>query len=195
MQTARKKRKSRGGAVVLAVFIIIILALALNIKKLRQLYLDIFYPIKYNEYVEYYSALNDLDHYFVYAVIKTESGFDEQAVSNVGARGLMQMMEETFDWIKYRMKDTSDITYDDMFSAEYSIKYGTYMLSLLLEEYGSEELALAAYHTGRGNVNSWLDNPLYSDDGVTLKTIPSKATENYISKVMKAYEVYSNLYQ
>lgn len=195
MQKTRRKRKSKGGAIAAAVFFIIVLLLALNAKKLYKLYLDIFYPTRYSEYVEYYSALNDIDYHFVYAVIKTESGFDENAQSGVGARGLMQMMEETFDWIKYRMKDTSGITYDDMYSPEYNIKYGTYMLALLLEEYGSEEVALAAYHTGRGNVNSWLENPLYSDDGATLKAMPSAATQQYVNKVMKYYEGYSNLYK
>ena len=63
------------------------------------------HPLKYQTYVEKYAAQNGLDKYLVYAVIKTESGFKTDAVSNVGARGLMQIMEETFDWIKYKRDD------------------------------------------------------------------------------------------
>ena len=44
-----------------------------------------------------------------------ESGFNKDAVSSVGARGLMQLMEDAYDWIKYRLDDQRDNTYDDMF--------------------------------------------------------------------------------
>ena len=62
------------------------------------------HPLRYESYVEKYSRENGLDKYLVYAVIKTESGFDPGAVSNVGARGLMQIMEDTFDWVKFRLR-------------------------------------------------------------------------------------------
>ena len=96
------------------------------------------YPVLYEEQVEKYSERNQIDKYLIYAVIKTESGFDEKAESNVGARGLMQLMEEAFDWVKFRMNDGRDVTYDDMFTAEYNIEYGTYLIMLLYEEYGDK---------------------------------------------------------
>ncbi len=152
------------------------------------------YPIKYNEYVELYSAKYGMDKYFIYSVIKTESNFNENAESNVGARGLMQIMSDTFDWIKYRMSDGRNISYDDMYKAEYNIEYGTYMLKLLTDEYGDYETALAAYHAGRTTVNNWLSDKEYSSDGKTLKKIPSKSTAHYVEKVMKAYKSYTNIY-
>ncbi|WP_418416973.1 transglycosylase SLT domain-containing protein, partial [Alistipes ihumii] len=39
----------------------------------------------------------------LFSVIKVESGFNKDAVSSVGARGLMQLMEDAYDWIKYRL--------------------------------------------------------------------------------------------
>lgn len=192
MHKKQKKKRIRIFPFLLCFVVIAVIALY---KPIYKLYLDIFYPVKYTEYVEYYSALNDIDHYFVYAIIKTEGGFDENAVSNVGARGLMQLMDETFEWVKYRMKDESDITYDDLFIPEYNIKYGTYLISMLLDEYGGDEqTALAAYHNGRGNVNRWLEDERYSDDGKTLKVIPSGATREYVEKVMNRYHGYKNLY-
>ena len=60
---------------------------------------DTLYPLKYKEIVERHTAEYELSQSFVFAVIKCESGFDERAVSSVGARGLMQIMPETFLWL------------------------------------------------------------------------------------------------
>ena len=152
------------------------------------------FPVRYEEYVEKYSSKNGLDKYFVYAIIKTESNFNSDAVSDVGARGLMQLMEDAFDWVKFRMNDERNITYSDMFDPEYNIEYGTFMISLLYEEYGDERTALAAYFMGRGKVNEWLKNKEYSPDGKKLSVIPSSAAEHYVNKVMTAYSSYYNLY-
>ncbi len=166
--------------------------LALNAENLCKKYV---YPIRYDEYVEEYSSKNNIDKYLIYAIIKTESGFDSNAVSDVGARGLMQLMEDAFDWVQYRMDDDRDVTYDDMFIPKYNIEYGTYLITLLYEEYGDEQTALAAYFMGRGKVNIWLEDKEYSDDGRTLKKIPSAAAEHYVNKVMTAYNGYTNLYK
>lgn len=174
--------------------VLVIFGIVIGINKGFELYKNTFYPLKYSEYVLKYSKETNTDPYLVYAVINTESKFNKDVVSNVGARGLMQIMEDTFNWIKYRKKDTRDITYDDIFEPEYNIDYGTYMLSLLCEEYQDIPTAIAAYHAGRGTVNNWLKDPQYSTDGKTLDNIPSSTTEHYVNKVLKAYEGYTNLY-
>lgn len=153
------------------------------------------YPEKYKSYVERYADENQLDPYFIYAIIKTESNFNPEAVSNVGARGLMQMMEDAFDWVKFRMNSDDGAEYSDMFDPDTSIRYGTYMIGLLYQEYQDEATVIAAYHGGRNTVNQWLKNPDYSKNGKTLDEIPSKTTAHYVYKVMKAYQGYKNLYQ
>ncbi len=120
MITYRKKKRRIAPVVVMITVIVLILLVVggfLGYKK----YIEISYPIKYQNYVEKYAAENHLNKYFVYAVIKTESGFDPYAESNVGARGLMQIMEDTFDWIKYK-SDDEDAVYYDMYSAETNIR-------------------------------------------------------------------------
>ncbi len=156
-------------------------------------YLDKAYPLKYEEYVERYSTEYNVDKYFVYAVIRTESGFKPDAVSNVGARGLMQIMEDTFEWVKFRMGD-EDAVYYDMFNAEKNIQYGSWLLAYLYDEFGSVEVAAAAYHAGRGNVNKWLQDERYSSDGVHLDKIPIGDTEHYVSKITKAMDIYVRKY-
>lgn len=151
------------------------------------------HPIKYEQYVEKYSRDNDLDKFLVYAVIKTESGFDPQALSNVGARGLMQIMEDTFDWVSYRLGD-EETKYLDMYDAETNIRYGCWLLGYLCKEFGDVETAMAAYHAGRGQVNEWLSDKSISSDGVHLDSIPIKDTAHYVGKIVKAMDTYQRLY-
>ncbi len=152
------------------------------------------YKTNYSEIIDTYSTKYGVDKYLIYAVIKTESNFDKNAVSNVGARGLMQMMTDTFNWVGTKLKD-NDTTYDDMFIPEDNIRYGAYLLDYLVDEFDNYEAALAAYHAGRGAVNGWLKNEKYSNDGKTLNSTPIKDTNHYIKKVMKNYNMYCKLYK
>ena len=147
----------------------------------------------YKGYVEKYSKEYNVDKYLVYAVIKTESSFKPDALSNAGARGLMQIMEDTFDWIKYRMGDT-EAAYFDMYDPEINIKYGCWFLGYLSEEFGNVDAVAAAYHAGRGKVNEWLADEKYSKDGVHLDVIPISDTAHYVSKINKAKDIYVKLY-
>lgn len=154
------------------------------------------YPRTYQELIETYSAEYDVDPYLVYAVCKIESNFDPKAQSNVGARGVMQMMEPAFDWVQYRMGDESGTTYDQMYQPEVAIQYGTCMLSLLQKEMGEDErVILASYHAGMGAVQAWLEDPAYSSDGETLDTIPYSDTNWYVEKVLETKAIYQQLYE
>ncbi len=150
------------------------------------------YPLKYEDYVEVYAKENNLSPAFVYAVIKCESGFDNNALSNVGATGLMQIMPDTFDWIN--MKLGEDIPYSMATDPETNIKYGCYLYGYLLNKYGRVQEALAAYHAGHGNVDKWLKDEAYSSDGKTLHTIPFPTTNKYVKKVMLTENIYEKLY-
>lgn len=151
------------------------------------------HPIKYEDLVGKYSRENGLDKFLVYAVIKTESGFDPGAVSNVGARGLMQIMEDTFDWVKYRMGD-EETRYLEMYDPETNIRYGCWLLGFLYKEFGNVETAMAAYHAGRGQVNEWLSDRSISADGIHLDEIPISDTAHYVRKITRAMETYERLY-
>ena len=152
------------------------------------------YPYEYKEYIRTYSAENNLPEALVCAVVYTESTFRPDAVSPVGARGLMQLMEESFDWTRNKLGEGEEVTYDTMFDPETNIRYGSKMLSLLLEEFGSVETALCAYHAGWGNVKNWLKNPDYSSDGRTVDVIPYDDTRYYVNKVKQTAQIYEKLY-
>ena len=150
------------------------------------------YPLKYEDYVEVYAKENNLSPAFVYAVIECESGFDKNAVSYIGATGLMQIMPDTFDWIN--MKLGEDAPYSMATDPETSIKYGCFLYGYLLEKYGRVQEALAAYHAGMGNADKWLKDERYSSDGETLHTIPFPTTSKYVKKVMLTENIYEKLY-
>ena len=177
---------------ILAILLLIILLGGKYIKKRIELSL---YPQKYTEYVEKYCKEFDVEPNLIYAVMKTESSFKPDAVSNVGARGLTQMMETTFDWVKGKLGDGDEVTYDSMFDPEMNIRYGTYLVGYLMHEFGNVEAAISAYHAGRGKVHEWLEDPNYSSDGVTLTDIPIKDTKHHVDKVKKALAIYNELYQ
>lgn len=192
MITYRQKKKSKA-PLIIAIVVVAAALLTVGGYLGYNEYINRIYPIKYQNYVEKYAAQNHLDKYFVYAVIKTESGFDPSAESNVGARGLMQIMEDTFDWIKFKTDDDEAVYYD-MYDAETNIRYGCMLLGYLMDEFGSVEVAAAAYHAGRGNVNEWLSDKRYSRDGVHLDTIPISDTAHYVDKITKAMDIYVKLY-
>lgn len=189
---SRKKQKSK--VILPLVVILTLLATAVYWFINSDIFRDRFYPKKFSAFVTEFSEKYGVDEDFVYAVIRTESGFDEGAVSDVGARGLMQMMQDTFDWVQYRLDEQRQISYDDMFSPQYSIEYGTYMLSYLYEKYESYELVAAAYHSGAGRVDGWIADGVIDPKNVDVDSIPSDITRHYIRKIMNAYKAYKNLY-
>ncbi len=153
------------------------------------------YKLEYRDLIESYAAGQELPPALIAAVIYNESRFQPDAVSNVGARGLMQIMKDTGDWIAYRLGETDTYTQDSLFDPETNIRYGTWFLGYLYRSFGNDLVKIAAgYHAGQGALESWLKNPEYSSDGVTLEVIPYADTDQYVKRVVSAYEIYTRHY-
>ena len=153
------------------------------------------YPTDYEEFVLKYSKEYDVDPVLIFSVIKVESNFQPRATSNVGARGLMQLMSDAYDWVKFRLDDDSE-SFEDMYDPETNIKYGSYYLSFLMERYdGSIDLTAAAYHCGMGQVDSWLEDGTISAEKFDVKDIPKEndQTSHYVNKINDAYSAYKKL--
>ena len=192
---SNKKKKPLFLIAVLILLTLIILFFSNTIYRIAQeKYLLINYPTKYEALVEKYALENEIDKFLIYAIIKTESDFKSDAESNLGARGLMQIMKTTFEWIRYRLDDSEDLAFDTMYEPEQNIRYGSYLIAYLIDYFDSIELAVCAYHAGVGNVDSWLKNSEYSKDGENLDVIPISDTDYYLKKVTKALNIYHNLY-
>ncbi len=152
------------------------------------------YPMKYSQLIDEACAEKGLDRALVYAVVRTESGFNPDAVSPVGARGLMQLMPDAFDWVQMRRGVTTALDHDLLFDPAVNIDYGTDMLKLLENEFSSQDNILCAYHAGWGSVKKWLADDEYSPDGENVSTIPFADTAAYVKKVNKTIEIYRRLY-
>ena len=154
------------------------------------------HPLYYESWIRQYAAKQNLDPALVASIILCESSYDPQAVSRVGARGLMQLMEDTAGWIAHKLdEDDASYSFDRLFDPETNIRFGSWYLGYLSRRFdGDATKIVCAYHAGQGNVDSWLKNPAYSSDGVTLDTIPTQDTARYAGRVLGAIEVYRKYY-
>lgn len=148
------------------------------------------YVIEYSSFVEKYAQMYDVEREVVYAVIKTESGFDSNAKSSKGAVGLMQLIPDTFKWVC----EKEGIEYDEakMTDPELNIRCGTYYLAYCKREFAIWETAYAAYNAGVRQVKLWLDDDEISENG-HLINIPFSETKKYVQKVANAREIYERI--
>lgn len=143
------------------------------------------YPIYYNEYVEKYSKLYNIDKYLVYSVIKQESLFNSNEISHASAYGLMQVLVPTA-----KMFDKS-MTEKKLLNPEENIKIGVQYLSYLMKKFDNNlNEVIAAYNAGPGNVNKWLIR--YGE--IEIEKIPFSETKTYVKKVLNNYYKYKRLY-
>ena len=176
---------------VIVLFIITILFILFKDKLLK-----ILYPKTYSEIISVYAEEYDVEENLIYAVIKAESNFDSQAVSNREAIGLMQIVEETA--IDVANKNHIDLDkeniVEELLDIDNNINLGTKYLSTLLIQYGNIEVALAAYNAGIGTVNNWIDKQIIKADGSDIENVPYKETNNYVRKILRDYRIYNDLY-
>lgn len=190
----RKKRKSAMSAVIIVFFALAIMCvMAVCLMKL-----DIIgarrYPVDYVTDIQLRAAENAVPAPYIASIIMAESSYNPEAVSSVGARGLMQIMPDTGEWIAGKFDDIFDA--EMLFTPEVNIKYGAWYLGFLMERYGGDmRCATAAYHAGQGTVDKWLKDAAYSQDGLTLSYIPYDSTRTYVDRVMKYYEYYAKAYE
>lgn len=150
------------------------------------------YDVKYADYIYKYANENNIDPNLVMAIIHTESHFNENAESPVGALGLMQLMPDTFDWLQTYKDGEITLETEKLLDPETNIKYGCTFIKFLIDRYTIEETAVAAYNAGFGSVDSWLSNSEYSSNGYTLDNIPYPETASYVQKVETAKNYYEN---
>ncbi len=189
----RRRRRLIGLAVLL--FIVAIVFVALITKPKPPTEPEVYYPMTYRSIIEKCSQEFDLDPAHVAAVIFCESTYRPEALSYADARGLMQIVPKTGKWIAEKLGDEENYSDDKLFDPETNIRYGCWFLSYLNQKYdGDIRRITAAYHAGEGTVAKWLKDSTNSDDGINLENIPSDVTGDYVTKVLKTYEIYKELY-
>ena len=142
------------------------------------------YPLDYGNLVRTHAARNGLDAALVAAVIYEESRFRPRARSNVGAMGLMQIQPVTAETIARSTGGTA-FQVADLYTPDINIRYGTWYLRQLIDKYGDERLALAAYNAGETAVDRWL---------AAGRGIAAPDVRSYVDKVEKTKAVYRHAY-
>lgn len=126
---------------------------------------------RYDQMIKRAAEKFKIDSALIKAIIKAESNFDHQAISRVGAQGLMQLMPAT----------ASALQVDDVFHPENNIEGGVRYLRYLLNNYrGNLTLTLAAYNAGEGTIAKYNNN-----------VPPFRETRNYIKRVLNYYKSFS----
>lgn len=152
------------------------------------------YPTAYTGLIAQYAEEYDLDPYLVTAIMRCESSNDPEAVSNVGAVGLMQVMPDTGEWIAHKlgMDDSYDASL--LYDPDTNIRFGCWYLNFLNNRFERDvKQVVAAYNAGHKSVEGWLADARFSSGGELL-SIPYEETARYYEKVMAAYENYRALY-
>ena len=155
---------------------------------------EIALPLRHEDIIRQQARDKGLDPALIAAVIYTESRFRDQT-SAAGAKGLMQLLPSTADYIADLSGGTA-FEQGDLATPQINIAYGSYYLDYLLERYdGSEVLALAAYNAGEGKVDEWLAAAGGLGAGFRLETdIPFAETRLYVNRVLGARARYRQLY-
>lgn len=152
------------------------------------------HTVAYREDIEKYAAQNGIHPAYVAAIILRESSYDPSATSSVGARGLMQIMEDTFEFVRKKLGEDST-TFADMYDPTINIRYGCWYLGYLSRMFNGDPIQIAcAYHAGPNNVKLWTMNRTADGRTLTLEDIPYDNTRYYAGKVVNAYGIYYQHY-
>ena len=134
-----------------------------------------------------------VDRALIYALIRQESGFNPEAKSWAGARGLMQLMPRTASYVgrDRRLRGSRrHVLYEPKVNLELGQKY----IEMLLGESSIEGrlfLLTAAWNGGPGNLNKWRRQIKYLDDPLFfIESIPSRETRNFIERVLANLWIY-----
>lgn len=146
----------------------------------------------YIELIEKYSQEYGVEKELVASVIKAESGFNPEAHSHADAKGLMQITDETGEWIANKLEE--EFEEEKLYDPETNIRYGVYYLDYLINYYKSVDYAIMAYNAGLGNVDLWIKEGILTGRLKDYENIPFAETRNYIHKVKKQYHINKEIY-
>ena len=145
----------------------------------------IWYPLRYSAIVRAHAHNYDLNPALLAAVIDQESKFRSDAKSSAGAVGLMQLLPATAKGIAIHTGGSKFVT-SDLYNPEINVRYGAWYLHHLIQKYGDERVALAAYNAGQQNVDTW------RAEG---KGVQFPETRAYVAQVERLKGIYRRTYR
>jgi soluble lytic murein transglycosylase len=188
MQVLRRRLALGAG---LALVIVAVLSL---VRPADHAVKEITLPLRHEDVIRQQAADKKVDASLIAGVIYTESRFRDQT-SRAGAKGLMQLMPDTADYIARKSGGTK-FERADLATPQINIAYGTWYLRYLLDKYkGNTILTLAAYNAGEGKVDEWRASAAAKGEKFKVADhIPFKETRDYVHRVLSARSEYRKKY-
>jgi soluble lytic murein transglycosylase len=189
-RSAVRRRRATALLVVGAlVGVAVVLAVRVGPDAVRHLTL----PLNHEDIIKQQAADKQLDPALIAAVIYQESKFRDRT-SSAGAKGLMQLMPSTAQFIAKKSGGTQ-FQLADLGTPQVNIAYGTWYLRYLIQHYkGNTTLGVAAYNAGMVNVDKWVKReggPSNFDAG---RNIPFPETRHYVLSVLSHRDQYRKTY-
>jgi soluble lytic murein transglycosylase len=184
MQVLRRRLALGAG---LALVIVAVLSL---VRPADHAVKEITLPLRHDDIIRQQARAKSVDPSLIAGVIYTESRFRDQT-SHAGAKGLMQLMPDTADYIARKSGGTR-FTRADLATPQINIAYGTWYLRYLLDKYRNNTiLTLAAYNAGEGKVDEWRAVAAARGERFRVAShIPFRETRDYVHRVLSARKDY-----
>ena len=148
------------------------------------------YPTPFEDDVNAAASTRTLDRYWVYAIMRKESGFRPEIESLANARGLLQLMEGTANDMA-PPTGRGSIRASQLFDPTINIELGVMFMRTLADRFQSHPcLVFAGYNGGHGNVNSWLRARGSLPLELWVEELPYAQTRDYVKRVTMSWCVY-----
>lgn len=166
---------------------------ALDMQSLPRAYWEGLFPRPYWDDLKRFASANALDPYMVASLIRQESEFNPNAVSNRNALGLMQLLPRVGKGVAKQEK-LKHYAVPQLFTPAINLQLGTRYFRSMVDEFGGFEYALAAYNAGDDRVKDWQSDGKYRDVQEFVESIPFTQTREYVQAIMRNANVYRQLY-
>ena len=190
MRAAVRRRRYIAAALVLALLgVAVVMAVRLGPHAVKELTL----PLKHEDIIRQQAADKGLDPALIAAVIYQETKFRDRT-SSAGAKGLMQLMPGTAEFIAHKSGGTQ-FELRDLGTPQINIAYGSWYLRYLIGHYnGNQMLAVAAYNAGEDNVDKWVTRAGGPSNFNADSDIPFPETRAYVQGVLDKRDAYAHNY-
>ena len=153
--------------------------------------LKLFYPRYYYDFVKFYSNEYNLSESILFGLIRSESYFDKNVFSKVGANGLTQLMPVTASDIARKLR----IKNFDLLEPQTNINFGAFYLSDMIRLFkGSTMLSVISYNTGRRRILNWLETYPNVPMDIWIEMLPYEESREYGKKILRSAFIYELLY-
>ena len=153
--------------------------------------LKLFYPRYYYDFVKFYSNEYNLSESLLFGLIRSESYFDKNVFSKVGANGLTQLMPVTASDIARKLR----IENFDLLEPQTNINFGAFYLSDMIRLFkGSTMLSVISYNTGRRRILNWLEAYPNVPMDIWIEMLPYEESREYGKKILRSAFIYELLY-